>query len=151
MNRIKSFSKLFESKELYIEKVCSLYEDIKSIGYTLEDEGYDEPEYQICVVCVPHGTLQKEIRTITIRNSNSIVDFLTRPTYVLRDFRVCIKNTNKDDEKQKINVFKEEVGKYLELFKLHMDYVPEKYITKELWHSKYKFFNIKISSEYFMK
>jgi len=38
MKRIKGF-RLFESAGVDLEKVCALYEDVRSIGYLLEEEG----------------------------------------------------------------------------------------------------------------
>jgi hypothetical protein len=151
MKRIKSF-KLFESVDpVIVEKVCSLYEDVKSIGYILEEEGF-EPEYKICVVCVPDGTLQKEVRTIQVRKSEEIRGFLKRWSFIeLRSFVVTIRNANSKnlDHKESIDFFKEEVDRYFAILKDHLDYVPEEHITKQLWHSFGPYYDISISSDFF--
>lgn len=151
MKRIKSF-KVFESVDPdIVEKVCSLYEDTRSIGYILEEEGF-EPEYKICVVCVPDGTLQKEIRTIRVRKSEEIRGFLRRWNFMqLRSFIVTIKNANPGNlpNKESIDFFKEEVDRYFTLFKDHLDYVPEEHIKKQIWHSVGPYYDISISSDFF--
>ena len=151
MKRIKSF-KLFESVDLEIvEKLCSLYEDVRSIGYILEEEGF-EPEYKISVVCVPDGTLQKEIRTIRVRKSEEIRGFLRRWNFMqLRSFIVTIKNANPEnlDRKESVDFFSEEVDRYFTLLKEHLDYVPEEHIKKQLWHSTVQYYDISISSDFF--
>jgi hypothetical protein len=151
MKRIKNF-KLFESVDPEIvEKVCSLYEDVRSIGHILEEEGF-EPEYKITVVCVPDGTLQKEVRTIQVRKSEEIRWFLRRYNFMkLRCFGVTIRNANPKnlDHKESNDFFKEEVDRYLALLKDHLDYVPEEHITKQLWHSFGPYYDISISSDFF--
>ena len=146
MKRIKSF-KLFESVNPdIVETVCSLYEDVRSIGYILEEEGF-EPEYKITVVCV-----QKEVRTIRVRKSEEIRGFLKRWSFIeLRCFAVTIRNANPKnlDHKESVDFFSEEVDRYFTLLKEHLDYVPEEYIKKQLWHSGGPYYDISISSDFF--
>ena len=159
MKRIKSF-KLFESVDpAMAEKVCSLYEDVRSIGYILEEEGF-EPEYKITVVCVPDGTLQKEVRTIRVENSDDIRRFLRRWSFnflssvvsmQLRCFTITIKNANPRNlpHIESIDFFREEVDSYLAILKEHLDYVPEEHIKKQLWHSAGQHYDISVSSDFF--
>ena len=148
MKRIKSF-KLFESVNPdIVEKVCSLYEDVRSIGYILEEEGF-EPEYKITVVCV-----QKEVRTIRVRKSEEIRGFLRRSGFIqLRSFMVTIKDTNPKglSRNESLDFLKQEVDRYLALLKEHLDYVPEEHIKMQLWRSNPSFYDISISADLFKK
>jgi len=58
---------------------------------------------------------------------------------------VEVENTNK------INriLFDEEITRYFEMLKEHIDYVPEKYITKEIWNGRFRSHVIGISKDYF--
>jgi len=145
-------ARMFESVDPgIIDKVCSLYEDVRSIGYILEEEGFEQ-EYKISVVCVPDGTLQKEIRTIWVRNSDEIRGFLRRYKFMqMRSFVVTIRNANPKglDRMESINFFREEIDRYLAILKEHLDYVPEEHIKKELWHSFGPYYDISISSDFF--
>ena len=151
MKHIKRFS-LFESVDSDIaEKVCSLYEDVRSIGYILEEEGF-EPEYKISVVCVPDGTLQKEIRNIRVRKSEEIRGFLRRSGFIqLRSFMVTIKDTNPKglSRNESLDFLKQEVDRYLALLKEHLDYVPEEHIKMQLWRSIPSYYDISISADFF--
>jgi hypothetical protein len=151
MRRIKSF-RMFESVDTEIaEKACSLYEDVRSIGHILKEEGF-EPEYKISIVCVPEGTLQKEIRTIRVESSDDIRRFLGRYSIMqLRSFVVDIKNSNPRnlDRIESIDFFREEADRYFTLLKDHLDYVPEEHIKKQLWHSVGEYYEISISSDFF--
>jgi hypothetical protein len=133
------------------EKACSLYEDVRSIGHVLEEEGF-YPEYRICVVCVPDGTLQKEIRTIRVDDSDNIRRFLGRSSFMeMRSFVVKIDNSNPKrlDRNDSLDFFREEVDRYLAILKEHLDYVPEEHIKKQLWHSVGEYYDISISSDFF--
>ena len=145
-------ARMFESVDPgIIDKVCSLYEDVRSIGYILEEEGFEQ-EYKISVVCVPDGTLQKEIRTIWVRNSDEIRGFLRRYKFMqMRSFVVTIRNANPKglDRMESINFFREEIDRYLAILKEHLDYVPEEHIKKQLWHSVGEYYEISISSDFF--
>lgn len=134
-----------------IEKACSLYEDVRSIGHVLQEEGF-EPEYKISVVCVPDGTLQKEVRTIRVEISDDIRRFLGRYSFMqMRSFIVNIKNSNPRnlDRNDSVDFFREEVDRYLAILKEHLDYVPEEHIKKQLWHSVGEYYEISISSDFF--
>ena len=156
MRNIKTF-KLFESKsEIDIDAVCSIYEDIKSIEYILEERGI-YPQMRLEVVCVPDGTLQKEIRSILIRKMEEIRGFLMRPTFKLRNFKIIVENCknepnmNKYDNRNKImgdDNFKIEFQKYYGLLKEHLDYVPDYFISNKGWRPPLSY-EISISSDFF--
>ena len=156
MKRIKSF-KLFESGvEIDGDAVCSLYEDIKSIDYILEERGI-YPQMRLEVVCVPTGTLQKEIRSIVIRSVEEIREILSRPTYVLRSLRIEIENYGGYrsipwwDPRGKVmgdDDFKGEFGKYWTLLRDHLDYVPDEIISYGLCRPPLRY-EVSISSDFF--
>lgn len=137
MKKIKSF-KLFESKsEIDIDAICSLYEDVKSIEYILEEKGIS-PSYRVRVTCIPHGSLEKEVRVFRVRSCDEIRGFLNRATVVLREFFIHIENWSNNDPLKRwspVNQimnrddFKIEVDKYYDLLKEHLDYVGEEHIT----------------------
>ena len=145
-------ARLFESVDPgIIEKACSLYEDVRSIGHILEEEVF-EPEYKITAVCVPDGTLQKEVRTIRVDSADDIRRFLGRYAFMqLRSFIVNIKNSNPKGlpRMESIDFFREEIDRYLAILKEHLDYVPEEHIKKQLWHSVGEYYEISISSDFF--
>ena len=145
-------ARMFESVDPgIIEKVCSLYEDARSIGHVLQEEGFD-PEYRIKAVCVPEGTLQKEVRTIRVDSADDIRRFLGRYAFMqLRSFIVNIKNSNPKGlpRMESIDFFREEVDRYLAILKEHLDYVPEEHIKKQLWHSVGEYYEISVSSDFF--
>jgi len=150
--------KAFESARMFesvdpgiIEKACSLYEDVRSIGHVLQEEGF-EPEYRIKAVCVPEGTLQKEVRTIRVDSADDIRRFLGRYSFMqLRSFVVDMRNANPKglDRMESIDFFREEIDRYLAILKEHLDYVPERHIKKQLWHSVGEYYEISISSDFF--
>lgn len=160
MRKIKSFS-LFESKsEIDIDSICSLYEDVKSIEYILEEKGIS-PSYRLRVTCIPHGSLQKEVRIFRVRSCDEIRGFLNRSTVVLREFFIHIENwSNKDPLKRWSPVnqimnrddFKIEVDKYYDLLKEHLDYVGEEHITfKRYIYTPPQNYEILISKDFFKK
>lgn len=158
MKRIKSF-KLFESlkkEDIDIQKVCDLYEDVKSIEYILEEKGI-YPSYRLRVVCIPDGTLQKEIRIFRVRSCEEIRGFLNRANVVLRDFFIHIENWVENDPRNRwssVNQimnrddFKIEVDKYYDLLKEHLDYVGEEHITFK-GYTPPQNYEILISKDYF--
>ncbi len=160
MKNIKCF-KLFESKgeskgEIDIDSICSLYEDIKSIEYILEERGI-YPQMRLEVVCVPVGTTLKEVRLVRIRRVEDIREVLYRPTYVLRSLMIEIENNKGDvsipkwDPRNKIigdDSFKEEFGKYWSLLREHLDYVPDEFISHKLWRPPLRY-EVSISSDFF--
>jgi hypothetical protein len=157
MKRIKSF-KLFESlkENIDIQKVCDLYEDVKSIEYILEEKGI-YPSYRLRVVCIPDETLQKEIRVFRVRSCEEIRGFLNRSTVVLREFFIHIENWVERDPRNRwspVNQimnrddFKIEVDKYYDLLKEHLDYVGEEHITFK-GYTPPQHYEILISKDYF--
>jgi len=158
MRKIKSF-KLFESKsEIDIDSICSLYEDVKSIEYILEERGIS-PSYRLRVTCIPHGSLQKEIRIYRVRSCDEIKGFLNRSTVVLREFFIHIENwANNDPLKRWSPVnqimsrddFKIEVDKYYNLLKEHLDYIGEEHITFK-GYTPPQHYEILISKDFFKK
>jgi hypothetical protein len=156
MRKIKSFS-LFESKsDIDIDSICSLYEDVKSIEYILEERGISL-SYRLRVTCIPHGSLQKEIRIYRVSSCDEIRGFLNRSTVVLRDFFIHIENWVERDPRNRwspVNQimnrddFKIEVDKYYDLLKEHLDYVGEEHITFKGWTPP-QHYEISISKEFF--
>ena len=156
--KIKSF-KLFESKsEIDIESVCSLYEDIKSIEYILEEKGIS-PTYRLRVTFIPQGSLEKEIRTLRVRSCDEIRGFLNRSTVVLREFFIHIENWVDNDLRNRwssVNQimnrddFKIEVDKYYNLLKEHLDYIGEEHITFKGYTSP-QHYEVLISKDFFKK
>ena len=157
MRKIKTW-RLFESVcEIDVDAVCSLYEDIKSIEYILEEGGI-YPQMRLEVVCVPTGSLQKEIRSIVIRSVDEIREILSRPTYVLRSLRIEIENYGGYrsipwwDPRNKVmgdDDFKGEFGKYWTLLRDHLDYVPDEFISYKLWRPPLRY-EVSISSDFFI-
>lgn len=148
MKRIKSF-KVFESNT-YIDKVCSLYEDIKSLDYILEDEGIIV-NHNLKVVCVPDGTLQKEIRVIKVSSVNSIRDILTRPKTQLKS--LCLRmllGPNDMKRVEGIDYLRSEVDRYLVILAEHLDYIQSDYIKKAFWYSKPDYYEIEFPIELFI-
>ena len=168
MRNLKSF-KLFESKsEIDLDAVCSLYEDVKSIEYILEEKGIS-PSYRLRVTCIPHGSLQKEVRVFRVRSCDEIKGFLNRDTVVLREFFIHIENWTKPDvdvltffqvnplkrwspvnQIMNRDDFKIEVDKYYDLLKEHLDYVGEEHITFK-GYTPPQNYEILISKDFFKK
>jgi hypothetical protein len=130
--RIKSFNNfsIFESidsDEKFVESVCSLYEDIKSIEYILEEKGITFG-YRLTVISYldeSHPT-QKHI---VVKNCEDIKRTLSLDPF-LWSFQICsvIRHNSKDYER---SVFKTEFAKYYKLLREHLDYVDEKFFTYE--------------------
>lgn len=136
MKYLKLYEAYFKKEEIDIQKVCDLYEDVKSIGYILEDLGI-EPKYKLRVVCIPEGTLQKEIRLIPIRTVNDIREILMRPKYNLINFTIDAENWVGNDPSHRWSAvnkicseseFDNHLNFYLTLLKEHLDYVDESFI-----------------------
>ena len=148
MKRIKSF-KVFESKSIDVDKVCSLYEDIKALDYILEEEGIIV-NHVLKVVCIPDGTLQKEIRLIKISSTNSIRDILDRPKTQLRS--LCLRmvlGPNNMKRVDGINYLKSEVDRYLVMLAEHLDYIQSDYIKSSFWYSRPDYYEIEFPIELF--
>ena len=158
MKYLKLYEAYFKKEDIDIQKVCDLYEDVKSIGYILEDLGI-EPKYKLRVVCIPDETLEKEIRLITVRSCEEIRGFLNRPKFNLKEFVIETKNWVERDPRNRwspVNKvcseteFNEHLTKYLSLLKEHLDYIDESFIRVEGWRPP-QTKDITISKEYFMK
>ncbi len=157
MRYLKLYEAYFKKEDIDIQKVCDLYEDVKSIGYILEDLGI-EPKYKLRVVCIPDGTLQKEIRSILIRSVESIKDILMRPKYNLDRFVIEAENYKEVDKLNRWSPlnkvcseteFNEHLTKYFSLLKEHLDYIDESFIRIEGWRPPQRK-DIIISKNYFM-
>lgn len=156
MRKIKTF-KLFESKsEIDIDAVCSLYEDVKSIEYILEEKGIS-PSYRLRVTCIPHGSLQREVRIFRVRSCDEIRGFLNRATVVLKDFFIQIENWTNNDASYRwspVNQimgrddFENEADKYYNLLKEHLDYVGEEHISFR-GYTPPQHYDILISKDFF--
>mgnify|MGYP003337551569 CR=1 FL=1 len=156
MKYLKLYETYFKKENIDIQKVCDLYEDVKSIGYILEDLGI-EPKYILRVVCIPDGTLQKEIRLYGITNVDQIREILMRPKFNLESFVISAENFKEVDKLNRwspVNKvcseveFDEHLTKYLSLLKEHLDYVDESFIRVEGWRPPQRK-DIIISKEYF--
>jgi hypothetical protein len=160
MNLIKSF-KLFENNSsIDIEKICSFYEDVKSIGYLLYDEGINI-EYRLGAVVIPNGSLEKGIYRILIRNCDDIRDaFVRYRSFTFIEFLIKIENyTNRDSSKSNLSLvnkglseesFENEFERYLTLLKEHLDYVDDRYISIRGYRPANATKEILISSDFFM-
>jgi hypothetical protein len=158
MKYLKLYEAYFKKEDIDIQKVCDLYEDVKSIEYILEEKGI-YPKYKLRVVCIPEGTLQKEIRLITVRSCEEIRGFLNRPKFNLREFVIEIENWVERDPRNRwspVNKvcieteFEEHLTKYFSLLKEHLDYIDESFIEIRGWRPP-QTKDITISNEYFMK
>lgn len=163
MNHIKSF-KLFESNleikngliQPSIEKICLLYEDVKSIGYILEEEGI-YVDYKLIVVSTGNReSLQKQLISVRINNCDDIRTWLSKPENTLREFLINIENRKSSmytDESLKEPImdeksFSSEVERYYTLLKEHLDYIPEEVIKKQVVRCTGLLYEISIRSEF---
>lgn len=153
MNHIKSF-KLFESLiQPNIEKLCSLYEDVKSIGYILEEGIY--VDYKLIILSTGNReSLQKQIVSVRINNCDDIRTWLSKPENTLREFLINIENrkssvysTVDNEPIMDESLFIDEVERYYTLLKEHLDYIPEEVIKKQGLRSKGLLYEISIKSE----
>ena len=153
MNHIKSF-KLFENLvQPNIEKLCSLYEDVKSIGYILEEEGI-YVDYKLVVLS--RETLQKQLISVRINNCDDIRTWLSKPENTLREFLINIENRKSSVYRGTVDnelimdesLFIDEVERYYTLLKEHLDYIPEEVIKKQGFRSKGLLYEISIRSEF---
>ena len=155
MNHIKSF-KLFENLvQPNIEKLCSLYEDVKSIGYILEEEGI-YVDYKLIILSTGNReSLQKQIVSVRINNCDDIRTWLSKPENTLREFLINIENRKSSVYRAVDNepimdesLFSDEVERYYTLLKEHLDYIPEEVIKKQGFRSKGLLYEISIRSEF---
>lgn len=163
MKRIKSF-RLFESVNPdIVEKVCALYEDVKSISYILEDEEI-VPVYRLSVIgnkSMTYQNIQKVAGeefslNVNISSCNKIRMILSSEQSIkldLKSFIIRIENVNEDGFKSMdYTEFSSEVESYFNFLKDHLDYVPDEYIKiEEMTFREYgeKYYNIIISSDFF--
>lgn len=151
MKRIKSF-KLFESVNLDIEKLCSLYEDVKSIGYILQEEGI----YVDYKLIVHEHALRKQLISVRINSCDDIRTWLSKPENTLREFLINIENRKSSVYRGTVDnepimdesLFRDEVERYYTLLKEHLDYIPEEVIKKQGLRSKGLLYEISIRSEF---
>ena len=155
MKRIKSF-KLFESLiQPNIEKICSLYEDVKSIGYILEEEGI-YVDYKLIVLSTDNPSQQKQLVSVRINSCEDIRTWLSKPKCTLREFLINIENRETsiyadDSSKEPImdeSSFRDEVERYYTLLKEHLDYIPEEVIKKQVVRSNGLIYEISMRSEF---
>ena len=154
MRYLKLYEAYFKKEEIDIQKVCDLYEDVRSIGYILEDLGI-EPKYILRVVCIPDGTLQKEIRLYGITNVDQIREILMRPKFNLESFVISAENFKEVDKLNRwVNKvcseteFDENLTNYLSLLKEHLDYVDDTFIKVKGWRPAQRK-DISISKDFF--
>ena len=156
MKHIKNF-KLFESLiQPSIEKICSLYEDVKSIGYILEEEGI-YVDYKLIVVSTGNReSLQKQLISVRINSCDDIRTWLSKPENTLREFLINIENRKSSVYRGTVDnepimdesLFRDEVERYYTLLKEHLDYIPEEVIKKQGLRSKGLLYEISIRSEF---
>jgi len=156
MNHIKSF-KLFENLvQPNIEKICSLYEDVKSIGYILQEEGI-YVDYKLIVVSTGNReSLQKQLISVRINSCDDIRTWLSKPENTLREFLINIENRKSSVYRGTVDnepimdesLFRDEVERYYTLLKEHLDYIPEEVIKKQGLRSKGLLYEISIRSEF---
>ena len=156
MNHIKSF-KLFENLvQPNIEKICLLYEDVKSIGYILEEEGI-YVDYKLVVLSTGNReSLQKQLISVRINNCDDIRNWLSKPENTLREFLINIENRKSSVYRGTVDnelimdesLFIDEVERYYTLLKEHLDYIPEEVIKKQGFRSKGLLYEISIRSEF---
>ena len=154
MKRIKSF-RLFESVQPNIEKICSLYEDVKSIGYILEEEGI-YVDYKLIVLSTDNPRQQKQLVSVRINDCEDIRTWLSKPACVLREFLINIENRETSmyaDESLKEpimdeSLFRDEVERYYALLKDHLDYMPEAALKKQVVRCRGLLYEVSIRSEF---
>ena len=157
MKRIKGF-RLFESAGVDLEKVCALYEDARSIGYLLEEEGIPV-EYRLRMVRTGRGSLQKELVSVRINNSDDIRRALAIDS--LREFVIFVKNPEpknppyalKMRNNMELNVqeaeFRKEFERYYSILAEHLDYVDSSFIDRVVSRPPLTF-EVRVAADFFM-
>ena len=138
-----------------IEKICSLYEDVKSIGYILEEEGI-YVDYKLIVLSTDNPSQQKQLVSVRINDCDDIRTWLSKPKCILREFLINIENRESsmyvdDSSKEPImdeSSFRDEVERYYTLLKEHLDYIPEEVIKKQVVRSNGLIYEISMRSEF---
>ena len=163
MKRIKGF-RLFESTGVDLEKVCSLYEDVRSIGYLLEEEGIPV-EYRL-MLFTGRGSLQKEVVSVRINNSDDIRSALNIPVWGisnLKEFVICVKNPDPRNPPYTLKIrnnnglelsaqeaeFREEFERYYSMLTEHLDYVDSSFIEYSVSRQPLTF-DVKVAAAFFM-
>jgi hypothetical protein len=146
MKRIKRFA-MFESITVWPDKVCSLYEDARSIGYILEDEGI-AVEYWLRMVRTGRGSLQKELVSVRVGSCEDIRRALSIDS--LRELVIYAGNPvkGKADSEQEAE-FRKEFERYYEILKDHLDYVDSRFIECRGFRPPLNF-EIRIAAPFFM-
>ena len=164
MKRIKGF-RLFESAGVDLEKVCALYEDVRSIGYLLEDEGIPV-EYRLRLVSIGRrGSLLEEVVNVRINNSDDIRSALAIPVWgisnMLREFVICVKNPEPKNPpyalKRRNNMelsvqeaeFRKEFERYYSMLTEHLDYVDSSFIDRVVSRPPLTF-EVRVAAAFFM-
>lgn len=160
MKRIKGF-RLFESAGVDLEKVCALYEDVRSIGYLLEEEGIPV-EYRLRLVSIGRrGSLQKEVVSVRINNSDDIRRALAIDS--LREFVIFVKNPEprnppyalrlRNNNGVELSVqeveFREEFERYYSILAEHLDYVDSSFIDRVVSRPPLTF-EVRVAADFFM-
>ena len=155
---------MFESAGVDLEKVCALYEDVRSIGYLLEDEGIPV-EYRLRLVSIGRrGSLQKEVVNVRINNSDDIRSALAIPVWgisnMLREFVIYVKNPEPKNPPYALKMrnnnggvqeaeFREEFERYYSMLTEHLDYVDSSFIDRVVSRPPLTF-EVRVAAAFFM-
>jgi len=160
MKRIKGF-RLFESAGVDLEKVCALYEDVRSIGYLLEEEGIPV-EYRLRLVSIGR---QKDVVSVRINNSDDIRSALAIPVWgisvKLESFVICVKNPERRNPPYALKMrnnngsvqeaeFREEFERYYSMLTEHLDYVDPSFIDRKVMPPLPLTFEVRVADAFFM-
>jgi hypothetical protein len=158
MKRIKGF-RLFESAGVDLEKVCALYEDVRSIGYLLEEEGIPV-EYRLRMVRIGRGSLLKEFVSVRINNSDDIRRALAIDS--LSEFVIFVKNPEPRNPPYALKLrnnmelsvqeaeFREEFERYYSMLTDHLDYVDPGFIMQLSSNIPPLTFEVRVAAAFFM-
>ncbi len=147
MRHLKSFG-IFESIVVYPDKVCSLYEDARSVGYILEDEGIPV-EYRLRMVRTGRGSLQKELVSVRVGSCEDIRRALSIDS--LRELVIYVENPIrgiKIDREQEAE-FRKEFERYYEILRDHLDYVDSRFIECRGFRPPLNF-EVRIAAPFFL-
>jgi hypothetical protein len=144
-----------------LEKVCALYEDVRSIGYLLEEEGIPV-EYRLRLVSIGRrGSLQKEVVSVRINNSDDIRRALAIDS--LREFVIFVKNPEPKNPPYALRLrnnngvelsvqeveFREEFERYYSILAEHLDYVDSSFIDRVVSRPPLTF-EVRVAADFFM-
>ena len=151
---------MFESAGVDLEKVCALYEDVRSIGYLLEEEGIPV-EYRLRMVRIGRGSLQKELVSVRINNSDDIrralaidslsefVIFVKNPEPKNPPYALRLRNNNGVELSVQEVEFREEFERYYSILTEHLDYVDPSFIEYSGFRPPLTF-EVKVDAAFFM-